>query len=233
MHGVLGVKNTFLDVRDEPLHSNSLSRSKSDGELSSSKASECERSPLIGGEQVAPERNIGEASPMRRRLPRAEQRQTSEGPSSSNGSRTLSTPTEPAPLTPQDIDVGDPTGLLASEDDNFALSLGKLVSRLHASGMEPVLSELHAAGKCKPCMWVHTPHGCNNGSHCRFCHLYHSQRNRPSIFFCLCVRVCACVFVCFCCCFFFLFWGEGGVFLIPEEKGHRKINGTVPSGEWR
>lgn len=39
-------------------------------------------------------------------------------------------------------------------------------------------SAAHACGNCKPCFFVHTTVGCQNGTACRFCHL-HKRKNKP------------------------------------------------------
>lgn len=40
-------------------------------------------------------------------------------------------------------------------------------------------SALHTEGKCKPCHYVYTISGCDNGKNCAFCHLPHTKKNRP------------------------------------------------------
>jgi len=42
-------------------------------------------------------------------------------------------------------------------------------------------SELHSVGQCKPCFWLQSKDGCENGSSCQFCHLPHERvvRIRP------------------------------------------------------
>merc|ERR1740123_1180619 len=34
----------------------------------------------------------------------------------------------------------------------------------------------HTLGLCKPCLFVHTPAGCDNGDDCAFCHMQHSRK---------------------------------------------------------
>mmetsp|Transcript_120701 Transcript_120701/g.341320 ORF Transcript_120701/g.341320 Transcript_120701/m.341320 type:complete len:265 (-) Transcript_120701:217-1011(-) len=45
--------------------------------------------------------------------------------------------------------------------------------------LQPYVSELHASGECKPCLYVNSKSGCFNGADCRFCHLQHSKNRRP------------------------------------------------------
>lgn len=40
-------------------------------------------------------------------------------------------------------------------------------------------SILHEAGKCKPCLFVHSKVGCQNDKSCQFCHLAHRRREKP------------------------------------------------------
>jgi len=50
-------------------------------------------------------------------------------------------------------------------------------------GLAPFYSKglaLHAGGRCKPCHYIHTPAGCQNGLKCTYCHLPHMLNNpRP------------------------------------------------------
>eukprot|EP00928_Gymnodinium_smaydae_P084229 TRINITY_DN67500_c0_g1_i1.p1 TRINITY_DN67500_c0_g1~~TRINITY_DN67500_c0_g1_i1.p1 ORF type:complete len:220 (+),score=17.52 TRINITY_DN67500_c0_g1_i1:73-660(+) len=38
---------------------------------------------------------------------------------------------------------------------------------------------LHAAGKCKPCAYAHSPTGCKKGDKCDYCHYEHARKSRP------------------------------------------------------
>jgi len=37
----------------------------------------------------------------------------------------------------------------------------------------------HETGTCKPCLFVHTRIGCQNGVECDFCHLSHRRKSKP------------------------------------------------------
>jgi len=41
-------------------------------------------------------------------------------------------------------------------------------------------SELHAAGSCKPCLFLNVSFGCRSGADCDYCHLEHADRNGKS-----------------------------------------------------
>eukprot|EP00747_Dinoflagellata_sp_TGD_P120835 gnl/TRDRNA2_/TRDRNA2_173330_c0_seq4.p1 gnl/TRDRNA2_/TRDRNA2_173330_c0~~gnl/TRDRNA2_/TRDRNA2_173330_c0_seq4.p1 ORF type:complete len:208 (+),score=25.37 gnl/TRDRNA2_/TRDRNA2_173330_c0_seq4:67-690(+) len=165
----LHVKNTFLEVVDpEDFQANSLSRSKSDGELSSSNNSNRPRAldpVLIRGRELncRPHRNVA--------------RQTSEDPSSSSTFEDPpSTPSEPVALGPYDDDIGDPMNMQPREEVVPSSPTKK------GYGMPTAGSVHHDIGKCKPCLWLHSAQGCSRQADCRFCHLSHSKqtRTRPS-----------------------------------------------------
>lgn len=40
------------------------------------------------------------------------------------------------------------------------------------------MAELHAAGRCKPCLYQNSKAGCMSGARCRFCHEAHAKKNR-------------------------------------------------------
>lgn len=40
-------------------------------------------------------------------------------------------------------------------------------------------SALHWEDQCKPCLFVHTKVGCQNGASCEFCHFPHKRKNKP------------------------------------------------------
>jgi hypothetical protein len=40
-------------------------------------------------------------------------------------------------------------------------------------------SALHEKGTCKPCLFVNTSVGCQNGAACDFCHLSHKRKSKP------------------------------------------------------
>jgi len=40
-------------------------------------------------------------------------------------------------------------------------------------------SALHWEDQCKPCLFVHTKVGCQNGARCEFCHFPHKRKNKP------------------------------------------------------
>lgn len=46
-------------------------------------------------------------------------------------------------------------------------------------GTYSIGGELHDAGQCKPCLFVHTQVGCTNGGACEFCHWVHKRKSRP------------------------------------------------------
>lgn len=46
-------------------------------------------------------------------------------------------------------------------------------------GTYSVGGDLHDAGQCKPCLFVHTQVGCQNGATCEFCHWVHKRKSRP------------------------------------------------------
>lgn len=98
---------------------------------------------------------------------------------------------------------GSPTGELSSStvlcgpDHSAEPSNSKCVPRKNldvSQEMEPTalelaerknitevqkLLEIHQAGECKPCMYLNSKNGCNNGNDCRFCHLSHPKKSRP------------------------------------------------------
>jgi len=45
-------------------------------------------------------------------------------------------------------------------------------------GQESVGSELHDAGKCRPCLFAFSRMGCLLGASCKYCHLSHSTKDR-------------------------------------------------------
>lgn len=49
----------------------------------------------------------------------------------------------------------------------------------HAEGRASVGSQLHDAGQCRPCLFVHTQVGCQNGIACDFCHFHHRRKDKP------------------------------------------------------
>lgn len=42
-------------------------------------------------------------------------------------------------------------------------------------------SDGHLTKTCRPCHYIHTKAGCDNGSKCTFCHCKHSKRSRPRL----------------------------------------------------
>ena len=40
-------------------------------------------------------------------------------------------------------------------------------------------ASFHDSGTCRPCLFVHTAVGCNNGAACTFCHLQHARGSKP------------------------------------------------------
>lgn len=46
-------------------------------------------------------------------------------------------------------------------------------------GMYSAGSEKHDEGGCKPCLFVHTHVGCQNGAQCEFCHYVHKRKSKP------------------------------------------------------
>merc|ERR1740123_409538 len=47
--------------------------------------------------------------------------------------------------------------------------------------MPSVGSAGHLTGTCRPCHYIHTKNGCQNGYNCGFCHCKHSKRSRPRL----------------------------------------------------
>lgn len=47
------------------------------------------------------------------------------------------------------------------------------------TGGYSVGSARHDVGGCKPCLFVHTHVGCQNGSLCEFCHYVHKRKSKP------------------------------------------------------
>lgn len=45
-------------------------------------------------------------------------------------------------------------------------------------GLPSVGSVLHEAGTCKPCLFMHTKIGCQNGETCEFCHFRHKRSGK-------------------------------------------------------
>jgi len=68
-------------------------------------------------------------------------------------------------------DCGDMLSDLLKEQQT-ALT-GLLDSTLAKTEMWSIGSTLHASSKCRPCHYVHTALGCQQGASCRFCHLPH------------------------------------------------------------
>mmetsp|Transcript_125388 Transcript_125388/g.360231 ORF Transcript_125388/g.360231 Transcript_125388/m.360231 type:complete len:233 (+) Transcript_125388:97-795(+) len=66
-----------------------------------------------------------------------------------------------------------------SSDQTSDTSTGSKTSQ----GQWPsVGSQLHPSGKCRPCMFSHTPAGCSNGAACQYCHCSHRRQRaiRPN-----------------------------------------------------
>jgi len=61
-----------------------------------------------------------------------------------------------------------------SSVDSFALEVPDEKDPITA-----VSKASHDEGVCKPCLFVHTPVGCQNGSLCTFCHFPHTRKNKP------------------------------------------------------
>lgn len=62
-------------------------------------------------------------------------------------------------------------------DESSAESSGQNVSG--QMGIPSVGSARHDQGACKPCLFVHTEVGCQNGTLCEFCHLPHKRKSKP------------------------------------------------------
>mmetsp|Transcript_104166 Transcript_104166/g.204312 ORF Transcript_104166/g.204312 Transcript_104166/m.204312 type:complete len:279 (-) Transcript_104166:66-902(-) len=78
------------------------------------------------------------------------------------------------------IVFGDPSS--SSEVSNEVRSIGASTEDLGGTAAQggrgafpSVGSELHLAGKCKPCLFSHTAVRCANGAACQFCHLSHRR----------------------------------------------------------
>lgn len=61
-----------------------------------------------------------------------------------------------------------------SQTPTTATPLDTGAERWHAGA-----SDLHAIGKCQPCLYANSRAGCLNGAACRFCHLSHTKKKRP------------------------------------------------------
>jgi hypothetical protein len=52
------------------------------------------------------------------------------------------------------------------------------VAPLASADLGSMDSTKHDQGLCKPCLFVHTHVGCQNGTSCEFCHFHHKRKSK-------------------------------------------------------
>jgi len=69
------------------------------------------------------------------------------------------------------------SGMASTLSTRSASESGETGSSYQNAGYS-IGSALHDVDGCKPCLFVHTHVGCQNGSSCEFCHFVHKRKNK-------------------------------------------------------
>lgn len=123
-----------------------------------------------------------QASKLQQQIQRLEQRRIDPAGVSfvrSYTSATDSSLDRPGTASEEPEEMDDP---LATGDDITSKQVTE--AQLHsipldAAGRQTSLGSVaHVAGECKPCLFINTKMGCQNGTNCQFCHFPHKRQNK-------------------------------------------------------